>query len=207
MRKRIVVWAALAAALAATLLGSCSAGKGEPAQAAPEDPGKEIVARVNGASIYASDLNLGTTRLQQKGTFADREKEPKSEEQLRDEALQVLIENELLFQEAQRRGFAAVQETVDQEMQAIAGQFPGPATFEKVLTQMKVTREDLRRDLERAQTVERMVESAIEPGIGEGGAGGPGPADRGPGERGADLRFGPEPGNYTPAAEGHLRRP
>jgi len=166
MRKRIVVWAALVAALAATLLGSCSAGRGESAKAAPEDLGQQIVARVNGAPIYASDLNLGTTRLQQKGTFAAPEKEPKSEEQLRDEALQVLIENELLFQEAQRRGFAAAQETVDQEMEAIAGQFPGPATFEKALAQMKVTREDLRRDLTRAQTVERMVESTIEPGVG-----------------------------------------
>ncbi len=165
MRKRIVVWAAPLAALAALLLSSCSAGK--PAQdATPQAPGKEIVARVNGQPIYASDLNLGVTRLQQKGTFADLSEKPKSEEQLSEEALQVLIENELLFQEAQRRGFSAAQEAVEQEMAAIAGQFPGPASFEKALAQMNVSREDLRRDLERAQTVERMVESAIEPGIG-----------------------------------------
>ncbi len=149
------------------LLGSCSAGRKEPAQdATPETPGKQIVARVNAEPIYASDLNLGVTRLQQKGTFADLAEEQKSEEQLREEALRVLIENELLFQEAHRRGFAAVQEAVEQEMAAIAGQFPGPATFEKTLAQMNVSREDLRRDLERAQTVERMVESAIEPGVG-----------------------------------------
>jgi peptidyl-prolyl cis-trans isomerase C len=148
------------------LLDSCSAGEKKAAQEALAVPGQEIVARVNGAPVYASDVNLGATRLRQKGTFNAPEKEPKSEEQLREEALQVLIENELLFQEARRRGFTAAQEAVEQEMAAIAGQFPGPATFEKALAQMKITKEDLRRDLERAQTVERMVESAIEPGIG-----------------------------------------
>jgi peptidyl-prolyl cis-trans isomerase C len=167
MRNRIVVWAAPLAALAiAVLLGSCSAGKKKAAQEALAVPGQEIVARVNGAPVYASDVNLGATRLRQKGTFNAPEKEPKSEAQLREEALQVLIENELLFQEARRRGFTAAQEAVEQEMAVIAGQFPGPATFEKALAQMNITKEDLRRDLERAQTVERMVESAIEPGIG-----------------------------------------
>ncbi len=167
MRKRVVVWAvALAALAAALLLGSCSAGRRKAQQAMLAVPGKEIVAQVNGQPIYATDVNLGVTRLRQKGTFAAPEKEPKSEQQLREEALQVLIENELLFEEAQRRGFTASQEAVDQELETIAGQFPGPATFEKALAEMNVTREDLRRDLERAQTVESMVASAIEPGIG-----------------------------------------
>jgi peptidyl-prolyl cis-trans isomerase C len=167
MRKGMVVWAVAAAGLAAALLlGSCTASRRKAQQAMLAVPGKEIVAQVNGQPIYASDVNLGVTRLRQKGTFAAPEKEPKSEEQLREEALQLLIENELLFEEAQRRGFTASQEAVDKEMEAIAGQFPGPATFEKALAEMNVTREDLRRDLERAQTVERMVESAIEPGIG-----------------------------------------
>jgi peptidyl-prolyl cis-trans isomerase C len=168
MRNRIVLWAApiSAAALAmGLLLGACSAGR-KSGQEALAVPGQEVVARVNGQPIYASDVNLGATRLRQKGTFDPQRNEEKSEEQLREEALQVLIENELLFQEAQRRGFSAVQEEVDQEMQTIAGQFPGPASFEKALSQMNVSREDLRRDLERAQTVERMVESTIEPGIG-----------------------------------------
>jgi peptidyl-prolyl cis-trans isomerase C len=169
MRSRILVWAApvpaAALAIALLLIGSCSAGR-KSAQGALAVPGREVVAQVNGQPIFASDVNLGTTRLRQKGTFGGQKDEEKSEQQLREEALQLLIENELLFQEARRRGFSAVQEEVDQEMETIAGQFPGPATFEKVLAQMNVTREDLRRDLERAQTVERMVESVIEPGIG-----------------------------------------
>jgi parvulin-like peptidyl-prolyl isomerase len=164
IRVGVVVSAAL---LAALWLGSCTAGNPEESgqTAQPQDAGKQVVAKVNGVPVYAADLNLGLTRLQQKEISGGQTGELKSEEVLREEALQLLIENELLFQEAQRRGFTAAREAVDEEMAAIAGQFPGPATFEKALAQMSVTREDLWRDLERAHTVERMVESAIEPGV------------------------------------------
>jgi len=168
MRNRWVVPFALAAALATLLvLGSCSAGRSErPEPAAdPEVAGKQIVAQVSGVPIYASDLNLAVTRFQQTLTSGGQEEQPKSEEELRNAALQVLIENELLFQEARRRGFTAAPEAVEEEMTAIEGQFPGPTTFDKALALMSVTREDLRRDLERAQAVERMIETAIRPTV------------------------------------------
>jgi parvulin-like peptidyl-prolyl isomerase len=164
MRSRWAVCSALAAIL---VLGSCSAGKParpEPA-GEPEADGKQLVADVNGVPIYASDLNLAVTRLRQKQTSFGRQEQQQSEEELRDEALQVLIENELLFQEAQRRGFKAAPEAVEEEMKVIEGQFPGPTTFEKTLAQMNVTREDLRRDLERAQAVKRMIETALRPTV------------------------------------------
>lgn len=172
MRNRWVVCFAPAAALAAGLatllaLGSCSAGRSqrpEPA-AEPEADGKQVVAQVNGVPIYASDLNLAVTRFQQTLTSSGQQEQPRSEEELREAALQVLIENELLHQEAQRRGFTAAAEAVQEEMTAIEGQFPGPTTFDKALAQMSVTREDLRRDLERAQAVERMIETAIRPTV------------------------------------------
>jgi peptidyl-prolyl cis-trans isomerase C len=110
-------------------------------------------------------LNLAVTRFQQTLTSSGQEEQPKSEEELRDAALQVLIENELLFQEAKRRGFTAAPEAVEEEVAAIEGQFPGPTTFDKALALMSVTREDLRRDLERAQAVERMIETAIRPTV------------------------------------------
>jgi len=160
--------ATLAAALATILvLGSCSANRSERPEpvAEPEVDGKQVVAEVNGVPIYSSDLNLAVTRFQQTLTSSGQEQQPRSEAELRDAALQVLIENELLFQEAQARGFTATAEAVEEELAAIEGQFPGPTTFDKALAQMSVTREDLRRDLQRAQAVERMIETAIRPTV------------------------------------------
>jgi hypothetical protein len=149
MRNRWVVCFTLAAALAAiVLLGSCSANRSERPEPAgnpgaeAEADGKQVVAQVNGVPIYASDLNLAVTRFQQTLTSGGQEEQPQSEEELRDAALQVLIENELLFQEAQRRGFTAAPEAVQEEMTAIEGQFPGPTTFDKALALMSVARED-----------------------------------------------------------------
>jgi hypothetical protein len=168
MRNR---WVRLAPALVTLLvLGSCSAGgSGRPEPAGnpgseAEAGGKQVVAQVNRADLRF-DLNLAVTRFQQTLTSGGQEEQPQSEEELRDAALQVLIENELLFQEAQRRGFTAAPEAVEEEIAAIEGQFPGPTTFDKALAQMSVTREDLRRDLERAQAVERMIETAIRPTV------------------------------------------
>jgi parvulin-like peptidyl-prolyl isomerase len=157
----------LAALLGILLLGSCSARKPEePAPAAePAQGGKEIVAEVNGAPIFSSDLNLSITRFQHKLASSGPQAEPRSEEALGQAALQTLIENELLFQEARRRGFSAVAQEVEDQLAAIAAQFPGEIAFETSLAQMNVTKEDLRRDLERAQTVQKMIEAEIEPGV------------------------------------------
>jgi parvulin-like peptidyl-prolyl isomerase len=168
MRNRIPVAAALLAALASILLLlSCSARK--PAEAAsaaePAQGGKQLIAEVNGVPIYASDLNLSITRFEHKLTLGGAQDEPGSEEALGQAALQTLIENELLFQEARRRGFTAAAQEVDEELATIAAQFPGEAAFEKSLAQMEITKEDLRRDLERGQAVQKMIAAEIEPGI------------------------------------------
>ena len=154
-----------AALLAALLLESCSSKKPQEALKPPEEAGTEVVAQVNGVHIYAAELNLGVTRYEQDLSASGQVPDPEKAGEYRAAALQVLIENELLYQEAQRRGITAAKEAVDEELAAIAGQFPGTLMFEKALVQMNVTKEDLRRDLERAQSVQRMIETSIEPQV------------------------------------------
>jgi len=152
--KKIVFF--LAVGLPATLLlGSCSS----------EEATKAVVAKVNGAPIYATDLNLGVTRYQQSLAAGGREPNLEEEAEHRAAALETLIENELLFQEAERRGFAAEQQAVDEELATIAGQFPSARMFEEALAQMGISREDLHKDLERAQCVRKMIASSIEPEV------------------------------------------
>lgn len=141
--------------LAAVLLGSCSAGQGET----------EVVARVNGERIYATDLSLGVARHEQMLMSSGQEPDAEKQDEYRSAALESLIENELLFQEAKSRGYAADLQAVDEQLQAISGQFPTQQMFDEALAQMSLTREGLRRDLERAQSVQKMIEESIEPQI------------------------------------------
>ena len=154
-----------AALLAALFLGSCSSKKPEKAIRPPVEAGTEVAAQVNGVHIYAAELNLGVTRSEQNLSASGQVPDPEKANEYRAAALQVLIENELLYQEAQRRGITAAKEAVDEELAAIAGQFPGTLMFEKALAQMNITKEDLRRDLERAQIVQRMIETSIQPQV------------------------------------------
>lgn len=142
-------------ALGALLLGSCSVGQ--------EETG--AVARVNGQHVYEADVNLALARQEQSAMSAGEEADPTSEAEHREAALQTAIENELLFQEAKRRGYAAQAQEVEEQLRSIGAQFPVAQMFDEALSQMGLTREDLRRDLERAQSVQNMIEKSIEPEI------------------------------------------
>jgi peptidyl-prolyl cis-trans isomerase C len=168
MQDRIIGAAGLVAALVLVFLpASCSERKTAEAVPAadPAQGGKQVIAEVNGVPIYASDLNLSIIRFEHRLSSGRQPGGPDSEEELGQAALQVLIENELLFQEAQRRGYTAAAQEVDEELAAIVAQFPAEAAFEKSLAQMQVTKEELRLDLERAQVVRNMIAAEIEPGV------------------------------------------
>lgn len=155
MTKNTSLATAAVLVLGAMFLGSCSVGQ--------EETG--AVARVNGQHVYEADLNLALTRQEQSLMSGGEEPDPAKEAEYRERALQATIENELLFQEAKRRGYGTEAQEVEEQLRSIGAQFPAPQMFDEALTQMGLTREDLRRDLERAQSVQKMIEESIEPEI------------------------------------------
>jgi len=100
----IAAGAIAAGALGALTFGSCST----------KDAGGEVVAKVNGSAIYAQDLELEVMRYQQGQAAAVQEAGADKEGDQRAEVLDMLIENELLFQEASRLGYAADAKEVEE---------------------------------------------------------------------------------------------
>ena len=113
-----------------------------------EDP-DAVVASVNGASITAGQVTqLAQTnkiRLRAQGmNLPDG-----ADQELMRGALQMLIDGELMIQQAHKEGIELPTEEIEAEFQAARAQFASDEEFEKYLRDAGMTKEDVREEAER----------------------------------------------------------
>jgi peptidyl-prolyl cis-trans isomerase C len=113
-----------------------------------EDPGA-VVASVNGASITAGQVTeLAQTnkiRLRAQGmNLPDG-----ADQELMRAALQMLIDGELMIQQARKDGVELPAEEIEAEVQAARAQFASEEEFANYLRDAGMTEEDLREEAER----------------------------------------------------------
>ena len=113
-----------------------------------EDPGA-VVASVNGASITAGQVTeLAQTnkiRLRAQGmNLPDG-----ADQELMRAALQMLIDGELMIQQAREEGIELPAEEIEAEVQAGRAQFASEEEFKNYLRDAGMTEEDLREEAER----------------------------------------------------------
>jgi len=94
------------------------------------------VARVNGVEISSMRLERYFAEyLQDQGRPVTSIRSPSLYKRLRDQALDELIDKELLWQEAQRRGVAVSDDSVSARMAELEQAFGSPAVFESRLAE------------------------------------------------------------------------
>ena len=140
--------AALAAAalLAATLVG-CSSGQG----------GADVMAKVNGHKIMRAEVDKYFTNQ-----TAGSPQQPTDEQAtaLKLNILKELIDNEILMQRAEKLGLLATNEEVDQKLNEIRGPYTQDQ-FNDRLKERKMTLDDLKRELRRNITVDKVLNKEI----------------------------------------------
>lgn len=124
-----------------------------------KDPAKELVAEVNGVGITRRELNQEIKsfqrRLQMRG---GRKLAPEQLAQLRQAALDNLIENELLYQAAVKSGIKIKPQSLETRLTEMKARIGGEAGYKKVLERMGVTDQEVRRQMKRAMVLERFLE-------------------------------------------------
>lgn len=140
--------AALAAAalLAATLAG-CSSGQG----------GADVMAKVNGHKIMRSEVDKYYDNQ-----TAGSPQQPTDEQAttLKLNILKELIDNEILMQRAEKLGLLATNEEVDQKLNEIRGPYTQDQ-FNDRLKERKMSLDDLKRELRRNITVDKVLNKEI----------------------------------------------
>ncbi|MBI2185746.1 MAG: peptidylprolyl isomerase [Acidobacteria bacterium] len=138
-----------------------------PAQAAPAAQAAakpvpaelpDVVARVNGQTISAGDLQQAVGELEAR---AGQGVPPDQRDRIVRGVLDQLIAYRLLAQESAARRIAVPDADVDARIAQIRSQFPSEQQFTQTLTQRKMTLEGLRTDIREGLQIDKMLDAEV----------------------------------------------
>lgn len=123
---------------------------------------EEVVAKVNGSAITKAefDRNLDAF-LRQRGIPPGHGDKGGKVDELRGQLLNMLIDQELLYQEAVRTGHKIDKEQVEEEIKKVSASFPSQETFEEALAKGGLTVEAYEFFLEKKLSVQEFVQNDI----------------------------------------------
>lgn len=120
----------------------------------------QVAARVNGVPITLAQVtravNDKVPRITGHGSISDTRRET-----VRAEALQELIHEELMVQDAQRLKLTVSAAAVDEELAKIKQRFPDPAQYQRALAASGLSDAEVRRGIERYLLVKAVTEREV----------------------------------------------
>lgn len=119
-----------------------------------EDP---AIARVNGVEIRRSQLQQAARR---RAAFFQQQGQPIPPD-IMQQAMQLLIQNELLYQEGARLDIPELQTTIEQQYNELAARFPSEEALQASLAQGNTTPEMVKADLRRDAIINNLVENEV----------------------------------------------
>ena len=120
----------------------------------------KVVAKVNEAEITEDLLLAEVNKKIPMASFHSKVSEEKLKK-IRGEALELLINEELLYQEAKRRKLQIDKQEVQQQLDAMKKRFASNDDFEKALARSGVTEADVRRRIERNQVSRELLKLEV----------------------------------------------
>ena len=129
-----------------------------PLLAGEKKPSENTVAVVNGSVITQAELDreihVQQRRLSRKGKpLTDNELSA-----IRKDALETLVDRELLYQESQKKGIKIDEAAVDQKFRK---RFPDDAKFKNILSGMNLTEALLKSQFKRSMAIRQLIEKEI----------------------------------------------
>lgn len=146
-----------------------SSGSAQPSQPGSEpavDPDGDPVAVVNGTALSNERFNDAVARNEQQ-MRRQSQGAPISETQLNDMKSNILdgmINEELLYQEAQAQGVSASESEVEEQIQQYKGQY-GDEGFAQALANAGMNEDQLRDEISRSLTIQQLLEQEVTSGI------------------------------------------
>lgn len=124
------------------------------------DPSR-YAASVNGVGILLTDFDTAVTRTQQQYAMAGQQLSPADMGQLRQQILDQMVAEELIYQKAIAQEMTVASQQVDSQMQQIRSQFQSDAAWEDALAQGGTTEEDLRAEVERSLLIQMLISQQV----------------------------------------------
>ncbi len=131
-----------------------------PAWGGEKGPSDDKVALVNGSVITRADFDREMGRAKQVYAMGRPVKGSQLKE-IKERALENLIERELLYQESQSKGIKVSEDDVKKQVEALKKRFPNEDQFKKMLDQMNMSEDLLRAEFKRGMAAQKFIEGEI----------------------------------------------
>jgi peptidyl-prolyl cis-trans isomerase C len=129
----------------------------------PKGAQPENAATVNGKAIPYEDFEVEMTllkrRMEQQGQVLPEEHMSEIQVQLLNE----MINQELLYQESQKRGFEIEEHKVDEEMSALKARYADPSEFHRILSEMNLTETKIKVQMAQKMAIRAWLDKEIIP--------------------------------------------
>jgi len=123
------------------------------------------VATVNGVDISQKSLDDEINRIKQRAMPQGGEGSGVDQKKLHDQALNAIIDRELLYQESRKKEIAVSPEQVKSRTDEIKKNFPTDGDYQKALERMGLSEADLNSNIERTVAIESYIEKEIRPKV------------------------------------------
>lgn len=157
-RSLILATACIAAVLTSVSVYAAEEKKGQ-------DAALEVAAFVNGQPIVMRDVNGETNGILQQ--YYQQGQMPSEDElvNIRQSALQKLIDLELLFQDSKKVGFTVEPAVIDMQLSKFKKQFGNEESYLKALSTLSMSEEDLRMQFSKNLIIQEFIDQKIKPAV------------------------------------------
>jgi len=122
----------------------------------------EVVAEVNGEKIVNSDLTASVQQLTQAAEAQGVDvTKPEAQSEIRSQALDVLINTELLKQAAVEAGFEVSDEELESRIKTIETDIGGPEVLSQRLTELGISTDKLESDVKDEILIQKLLDSVF----------------------------------------------
>jgi peptidyl-prolyl cis-trans isomerase C len=126
-----------------------------------EELPKDKVAIVNGSTITRKDFDFELNQNKKRITRQGQNISDSQLGQIRKRTLENLINQELLYQESQKKGLKIQSQKVTERLASIKERFPDDAEFKQALVDMNLTEDDLKLKIQRSLAIEELIDKQI----------------------------------------------
>jgi peptidyl-prolyl cis-trans isomerase C len=124
---------------------------------------KSAVASVNGTLIPKAFLEREVRRFEEQALSQGQPVDESQRDQLNRQALDTLIDIELLYQESQRRGFEISDDRIEEQVDNLKTQFGDEEGYASALEQIGISDGELRTEFRRQLAIQDMIDTDIAP--------------------------------------------
>lgn len=127
---------------------------------AKDEPGK-IAAKVDNRTIDMQMFEQEVAKYMMQYQGAQGKLPPAFMQQIRTQAINTLINREVLLQESEKRGIKANKEEVQKGIKSVQSRFPSMEKFQEALANLKLTQSDFERQYMQQSKIQALLDQEI----------------------------------------------